>query len=379
MANLGFMLIFYALISAAYGALASFMAAFTRHRRLAVSGKAALTLTCVLTLGAAGILVYLLFNRDYSVLYIAKNSSNDLPAFYTLTAFWSSLEGSHFFWTMILSVVSTVAAWTHAKENEHIMPYVQGVLMVILTWMLYLLMTHSDPFKVDLPAPLNGNGMNELLQNIYMAIHPPLLFLGYVSCAIPFAYAIAALLYGDITEGWLKTVRRWALFAFSVLTTAIALGGKWAYVELGWAGYWAWDPVENSSFFPWLLMLSLIHTLLIQEKLGLLKRLSLMIAMIAFFMTYFGTFITRSGVITSVHAFGEGPIGPNYLVFLAVLASISALIYAIRAPSILPSDPKKAWGIAKESALAIMLFFTFIIWCNRFYWHHISYCLRSHQ
>ena len=189
-----------------------------------------------------------------------------------------------------------------------------------------------------------------------MAIHPPMLFLGYVGLAIPFAYSIAALMYGDITEGWTKTVRRWALFSWILLTAAITLGGRWAYVELGWAGYWAWDPVENSSFMPWLMCTALLHSLIVQEKFGQLKKAYNSSIYSWFLHVLFGTFITRSGVISSVHAFAESPIGPNYLMFLAGLMLLSTFLYALRAPSILPMDADKVWGVSKESSLVASLF-----------------------
>jgi cytochrome c-type biogenesis protein CcmF len=189
-----------------------------------------------------------------------------------------------------------------------------------------------------------------------MASHPPLLFVGYTTLAVPFAYAIAALCFGDITEGWLRTVRRWTLISFVFLTAAIALGGRWAYVELGWAGYWAWDPVENSSFMPWLMATALLHSLLVQDKLGHLKRLSIVLAIAGFFLSYFGTFLTRSGVVSSVHSFAESPIGPNYLYYLSGLILICSAIYAFRAPSILPADTDKVWGFSKESALVVTQF-----------------------
>ncbi len=332
------------------------MAAKLRHKRLYLSAKMALTSTTVMAVCASGLLIYSFYQRDYNILYVMKNSSNDLPALYTLTAFWSSLEGSHTLWTLLLSIVSCVAVWTHSKDNEHIMPYVSAALQLVLAWMFYLTVTHSDPFVLNLPAPANGRGMNELLQNFYMAIHPPMLFLGYVGLAVPFAYSIAALMYGDITEGWTKTVRRWAIFSWILLTAAITLGGRWAYVELGWAGYWAWDPVENSSFMPWLMCTALLHSLIVQEKLGQLKRLTIVLSILGFFMSYFGTFITRSGVISSVHAFAESPIGPNYLMFLAGLMLLSTFLYALRAPSILPMDADKVWGVSKESSLVAALF-----------------------
>lgn len=355
-ANYGFFLLFLAFICSAYGTLAAILSAAWRHRRLYTSSKLALTITCLACIASSVLLVYGIFHHDYSIAYVAKNSSNDLPTFYKLTALWSSLEGSHALWLTLLTIFATIAAWTHSRDNEHIMPYVVGSLQAVIAWMLYLAITHSDPWVLNLPAPANGRGMNELLQNFYMAIHPPLLFTGYTTLAIPFAYSIAALCYGDITEGWLKTVRRWTLLAFIFLTAAITLGGRWAYVELGWAGYWAWDPVENSSFMPWLMATALLHSLLVQDKLGQLKRLSLVLGIAGFFMTFVGTFLTRSGVVSSVHSFAESPIGPNYLYYLAGLLIISLLIYAFRAPSILPSDTQKVWGVSKESALVVTQF-----------------------
>lgn len=356
LANYGFFLTYLCLICSLYGFLAGILAAAWRHRRLYLSSKLAMTATFLSALAAVIMLVYSFFQRDYAIAYIAKNSSNDLPPLFTFTALWSSLEGSHTLWTFFLTAVGAIAVWTHSKDNEHIMPYVLASIQAVLAWMFYLAVTHSDPFVANLPSPPDGRGMNELLQNGYMAIHPPLLFIGYTTLAVPFAYAIAALCYGDITEGWLKTVRRWSLISFVFLTAAITLGGRWAYVELGWAGYWAWDPVENSSFMPWLLCTALLHSLLVQDKLGHLKRLSIVLAIAAFFMCYFGTFLTRSGVVSSVHSFAESPIGPNYLTYLAGLILISSAIFAFRAPSILPSDTEKVWGISKESALVLTQF-----------------------
>jgi cytochrome c-type biogenesis protein CcmF len=355
LANYGFFILLLCCIGSLYGVFSAIGAAFLRHRRLWQSSRLALSITCGLAVIASCILWYSLFQRDFSFRYIYKNSSLDLPWLYTFTAFWCSLEGSHMLWTLLLSIFSTIGLWTYAKDNEHIMPYVSAALQLVLAWMYYLAFTHSDLFATQLPAAPNGVGMNTLLQNPYMAIHPPMLFVGYTGLAIPFAYSIAALCYGDITEGWLKSVRRWTLFSWCFLTAAIALGGRWAYVELGWAGYWAWDPVENSSLMPWLMATALLHCLLIQGKLGHLKRLSIILAIFGFFLSFFGTFITRSGIITSVHAFGEGPIGPNYLAFIAGLLFLSSLLYGFRAHAILPAETDKIWGVSKESALVVTL------------------------
>ncbi len=355
-ADLGFFLLLMSGIATVYGTVAGVLAALNRHLRMYRSARSAATAAMVMTILASAILWLHFFQRDYSVAYVYKNSSNDLPSVYTLTAFWSSLEGSHLLWTLLLSIFTGIALWTRAKDNEHIMPYVASSLMAVLSWMYYLLLTHSDPFVRMLPAHENGQGMNALLQNPYMAIHPPTLFIGYTALAIPAAYSVAALAFGDITEGWLKTVRRWSLFAWCALTAGIMLGGHWAYTELGWSGYWAWDPVENSSLIPWLFCTSLLHSLVVQDKLGHLKRLTLILAFLGFFFSFFGTFITRSGVISSVHSFAESPIGPNYLLFLAVMLIVVTILYAFRAPQLLPPDADKVWGVSKESLLVVTQF-----------------------
>lgn len=354
--HLGFYILLLCCILSVYSCGASLFAAKMRHVRLFRSARLATTMVAVLGIVASIILWYLLFTRSYEVFYIAKNSSNDLPVFYTFTVFWASLEGSHMLWTLLLSIFAAIALWTAHKDNEHILPYVNATITAALGWMYYLAVSHSDVFAVQLPAPQNGNGLNALLQNVYMVIHPPLLFIGYTTTAIPFGYSIAALFYGDVTEGWVRTVRRWTLISWTFLTVAITLGGKWAYVELGWAGYWAWDPVENSSFLPWLMATALLHSLFIQEKIGHLKRMSIILSILAFFVTFLGTFITRSGVITSVHSFAESSIGPSYLIFISSLLLISLLIFAWRSYSILPSDIEKVWGISKESALVVTQF-----------------------
>ncbi len=355
-ADLGFYFLLLCCLASTYAAIGSFFAGRFAHRALFESTRYAATVASFCAWCASIILWYSLFERDFSIAYIFKNSSLDLPHLYTFTAFWSSLEGSHMLWTLLLSTFATIAIWTYTKANEHIIPYVNGALQAILAWMSWLAFSYSDVFARLLPMPVNGQGMNALLQNPYMAIHPPTLFTGYTALSIPFAYSVAALVYGDVTEGWLKTVRRWTVFAWCALTAGVFLGGRWAYVELGWAGYWAWDPVENSSFMPWLFATALMHSLLVQDKLGALKRLSLISAFLGFFLSFFGTFITRSGVITSVHSFAESPIGPAYLTFLATLMGAALILYIFRADSILPAESQKTWGVSKESALVVTQF-----------------------
>lgn len=355
-ANFGFYLLLLCFLLSIYGTAASLWSAKNRQLKLLRSAKMSATATAFLCFLAAFLMWHLFYQRDYSVGYVFKNSSNDLPFRYTVSAFWSALEGSHFLWTLLISIYGCIAHWTYKKDNEHIMPYVSAVLQSVNAWMFYLAISYSDPFVQLFPAPDNGQGMNALLQNPYMVFHPPSLFTGYTALTIPFAYAVAALAFGDITTGWLRTVRRWSLFAWCFLTVGIFLGGRWAYVVLGWSGYWAWDPVENSSLLPWLFTTALLHSLIVQDKIGHLKRLSLILACLGFYFSFFGTFITRSGIISSVHSFAQSPIGPNYLMFLATVLCIILALYAFRAPSILPSNSSRVWGLSKESSLVLSQF-----------------------
>lgn len=352
----GFYLLFLSALLSFYGAMAALVASKFKLRSLWLSSRLAASSVLVISLISAGILWHGLFVHDYAIAYVLKNSSNDLPFFYKITAFWSSLEGSHFLWVLLLSITTNVALWSFHKTNEHIMPYVSAFLQTILCWMYYLAITYSDPFvRVPFP-PSNGQGMNALLQNPYMAIHPPMLFIGYTTLAIPAAYAVAALFFGDVTTGWLQTTRRWTLVGWTFLTAAITLGGRWAYVELGWAGYWAWDPVENSSLIPWLFATAALHSLILQDKLGQLKKMTIVLSVMAFFMGFFGTFITRSGIISSVHSFAQSPIGPNYLYFIGSFLVLFLGLFIWRSGSFLPEDSGKSWGFSKESALVVTLF-----------------------
>ncbi len=371
MADYGFFLILLAMLATSYGALAALGASWFGQRRLYYSAKVAAIAATVLVWAAALLLWYMLFSRDYSDGYVVNNSSDDLPLLYTFTAFWSALEGSHLLWTLFLATFSALAHLAATRDNEHLMPYVSATLQLILAWMFFLAVTASNPFMQHFPAAAQGLGMNVLLQNPYMAFHPPSLFIGYTALAIPFAFSVAALAYGDITEGWLSSVRRWTLFAWTFLTLGIFLGGRWAYVVLGWSGYWAWDPVENSSLVPWIFATALLHTLVVHHRLGQLKRMSLINSFLAFFFSYFGTFITRSGIIGSVHAFAQSSVGAYYLVYLAVLVLGCMVLYHWRSPSILPGEKNKVWGWSKESFMLLgqflLLTFAVIIFIGTVY------------
>ena len=361
LAHLSFYLCFLGLILSAYSVCASCLALRTGLRGFQVSSQRSSALSCAVLIGSALLFWWMLYSRDYAVEYIYKNSSDDLPPLYTLSALWSSLEGSHFFWALILAVSIFVSQTTLRKELRHLAPYLSIVLGLVMVWMFLLLVTFSDPFQQIYPTPTQGVGMNALLQNPYMAFHPPALFVGYSALVVPYAYAMAALSYGSFPVGWVVVMRRWSLWAWIFLTTGIALGGRWAYVELGWGGYWAWDPVENSSLIPWLLVTALLHGLSLQKKKAVGGGVNIMLSLLAFFASFFGTFLTRSGLVTSVHSFAQSDIGEVYLIFLAVLLGGSLGLYIWRWPQFAQVRRQQSWQITRELMMisGIFLFCVF--------------------
>lgn len=301
---------------------------------------------------------YAIFYHDFSVKYVFEHSAIDMPPFYLFTSFWSALEGSHLLWTLLLSGVCAVAVSTVSKENKsHYLLSICVALSVCLIFMLALNLTVSRPFTRMLTTHPVGLGMNALLQNPYMAIHPPMLFLGYSLLIIPFAYGFAALVKGSITQTWLLAVRRFSLIAWAILTIAIFLGGKWAYVVLGWGGYWAWDPVENASFMPWLATTAFLHTVLIYERTKKLPRLAVFLGMFAFILTFFGTFLTRSGVISSVHSFAESSIGPSYLLWIVFLCVVTLFLVFGRGHLLQEKLSFEPFKFSKEALLLFTNYF----------------------
>ena len=352
--NLGFSLLLLALLTSIYGSIAAFAAAVLCHRRALRSAWVALCCELGLTVAASALLLHALLTRDFTLDYVMNHSSADLPLLYTISAFWASLAGSHLFWTLALCSVTVVAILTTKKTSEAIKPYLLGSSQLLLAWMFYSLVTHSDPFLPAAQRVEDGVGLNALLQNPYMVIHPPLLFIGYSLLVVPFLYGVAALLSGDRSLAWGSTVRRWSLAAFAVLTVAIALGGRWDYAVLGWGGYWAWDPVENSSLLPWLLLLALLHVLVLDQRRGTQPRLAVALALLCFVSTFFGTFLTSSGIVSSVHAFAKTPVGINYLWFLAILVGSSLALYGWRSP-LLAARTRPPSGV-REGAIALTVF-----------------------
>ncbi len=280
-------------------------------------------------------LTYSCLTHDFSVKYIATNSNTSLPTLYLISGVWGAHEGSLLLWGLVLTIWTGLVAQFSKSIPAETLARVLGVMgLVSIGFILFLLFT-SNPFERLFPAPLEGRDLNPLLQDPGLAIHPPMLYMGYVGFSVAFAFAIAALLEGRLDSAWARWSRPWTNMAWMFLTLGIALGSWWAYYELGWGGWWFWDPVENASFMPWLVGTALIHSLAATEKRGVFKTWTVLLAIFAFSLSLLGTFLVRSGVLTSVHAFASDPArGLFILIFLAVVVGGSLLLYAVRAPTV---------------------------------------------
>jgi cytochrome c-type biogenesis protein CcmF len=319
-----------ALLMAAWSTTVSFAGGALKRDDLVSSGVRGLYATFAMVLLASIGLWTALLSRDFSLEYVASHISANMPSVYIFTSFWSGQAGSMLFWALILSMYGTIAISTSRTRNRELVPWATGTLSAILFFFIVTTCFKANPFnRLDF-IPVDGKGMNPQLQNFGMAVHPPNLYLGYVATAIPFAFAIAALFARKLDAEWLSVVRRWALLSWFFLTIGIVLGMWWAYVELGWSGYWAWDPVENSSFLPWLTTTAFLHSIMIQEKRGMLRKWNVVLVVVSFLLAIFGTFITRSGVIESVHSFAQSPVGPWFATFFFLATGISIYLVGTR-------------------------------------------------
>ncbi|MBD3163369.1 MAG: heme lyase CcmF/NrfE family subunit [Candidatus Latescibacteria bacterium] len=319
MIQLGLYSIYVALAATALAGVLAFFAATSRRSDLLLAARNGVTVASgFLTVAVAG-LVYAFLVGDYQLNYVWSNSDRDMPLFYKIGALWGGQSGSLLFWSWLLSLFTIGVVIRHRNDPAPLMAPVYLTLMIIQGFFLTLIGFVSEPFARAAMIPFDGRGLNPLLQHPLMTIHPPTLYLGFVGMAVPFAFAIGALVSGRLGDEWLKKTRVWAILAWMFLAAGNVLGARWAYVELGWGGYWAWDPVENASFMPWLAVTAYLHSVMIQERRGMLKVWNMMLVITAFLLTIMGTFITRSGLISSVHTFARSPIGPWFAGFLAFL------------------------------------------------------------
>ncbi|MXY92467.1 MAG: heme lyase CcmF/NrfE family subunit [Caldilineaceae bacterium SB0664_bin_27] len=300
--------------------------------RLTASSFHSIYAVCALVGISAAVLWYGLLTDQFQITYIWNSSERTLPTFYKFAAIWGGQAGSLLFWTLLLSLFTTAAALTFRASQGTLMPYVNGTLLAIILFFLVLLVFSANPFEQIGVVPSDGRGLNPLLQNYWMVIHPVMLYLGWVGLSIPFAFAVAALLSRRLDRRWVRTVRRWTLIPWMFLSAGIIMGSQWAYMELGWGGYWAWDPVENASFLPWLTATAFLHSIIIQEQRGILKVWNVTLIWLTFTLVILGTFTTRSGILSSVHSFAQSPVGPYFLVFLAVITVGFLLLLYQRLP-----------------------------------------------
>ena len=323
-----------ALILAAYSIIANVAGARRAIPSLLASARHAVWACCAMVTVAVAALWISLLRSDFSLEYVASYTSSSLPTFYKITALWGGQQGSLLLWTWLLSIFTAVVAFQNRRRNPEIAPYALATLAVLAIFFLGMLNFVTRPFDMLAAVAHDGQDLNPLLQNYWMAIHPPSLYAGYVSASVPFAFATGALITGRLDDSWIRSTRRWAIFSWFFLTLGNLFGARWAYEVLGWGGYWAWDPVENAAFMPWLVMTAYLHSVMIQERKDMLKVWNLALIGMAFALTLFGTFITRSGVISSVHSFTQSGLGPYFLTFLIVVVAAYGALLIARLPKL---------------------------------------------
>ena len=353
-------------VVAAYAVAASVLGVRKGRPGLLASAERSILACAALSTAAVFSLVTLLFRSDFRFEYVANYSNRDLPTFYKIAALWAGNDGSLLFWSWLLIVFSAAAVLINRGRNRELMPYVVATLGVLILFFTYVNYWVTNPFEQlamvtasghEVWAPLDGRGLNPLLQHPIMVIHPPILYTGYVSFAIPFAFCIAALLSRQLGSEWINSTRRWTLFAWFFLGTGVILGGRWAYVELGWGGYWAWDPVENASLMPWLTATAYLHSVMIQERKGMLKVWNVSLVITTYLLCILGTYLTRSGIVSSVHAFAESEFAKIFLAFLIVAAVFCAWLVISRLPLLKSENELDALASRESSFLFNNLLF----------------------
>jgi len=349
MPALGRLAICLALLFAAYATGVSILGALRRRRHLVRSGEHAAYAVFALVVVAVAILLRALVQHDFSLEYVAAYSSSTLPLRYTVAALWGGQKGSLLFWAFMLTLFTTIVQLQNRERNRELMPWVTATLMTTAAFFLGLLTFVTDPFERLPIAAREGADLNPLLQNYWMTIHPPSLYTGYVSASVPFAFAIAALATGRLGDQWIRSVRRWSLFSWFFLTLGNLFGARWAYEVLGWGGYWAWDPVENAAFMPWLVSTAYLHSVMIQEKKDMLRVWNMVLVLLTFSLTIFGTFLTRSGVISSVHSFTQSGLGPFFIGFLLFVLVVAGGLLAYRLPELRTQATVESF-LSRESA-----------------------------
>ncbi len=334
--DLGMIAQLLALVFAVYAIIASVFGARLRRPALQASGRLSVLAVAAFLILTSASLFASFVTHDFGLQYVAQHSNLAMPWYYTVAAFYGGQEGSLLYWTMMLAIFSAIAVLSYRRAPEGLMPYVVAVLMTIDGFFLIVLNFVSTPFVRVRVAPMDGAGLNPILQDPGMLVHPPMLLMGYMSFSVPFAFAVAAMITGKLDNGWLRAIRRWTLAAWSIQTTGLLLGAWWSYHVLGWGGYWGWDPVENAALLPWITATAFLHSTMVQERRGTLKVWNLALIIATFALSIFGTFEVRSGIINSVHSFAYSSIGPYFLGFLGVIVLGSIGLFFYRLPRLRP-------------------------------------------
>ena len=354
MSTLGEYLLLAAFVTCAYAIAVSVAGARRRSQKMVESGVGAFYLIAALMTVASTIIVYAFVAGDYSIKYVERYSDSAQPLFYKLTAYWGGLDGSIMLWVFMLSLFGSAAVYLNRERHRELIPYVVAVIAAVQMFFLLLMVVHNNPFETYLTeSPIDGQGLNPLLQNFYMVIHPPTMYLGFVGLTIPFAFCMAALITGYLDDSWLRAVRRWTMGAWFLLSLGLVLGMLWAYEELGWGGYWGWDPVENAALLPWFTATAFLHSVMVQERRGMLRVWNVSLVIITFFLTIFGTFMTRSGIVQSVHAFGQDDVlAGMFTVFMIGLLVFSFGWVFYRLPLLRSRNEFDSW-VSREAAFLV--------------------------
>jgi cytochrome c-type biogenesis protein CcmF len=396
LAEIGIFCTFFALLTALYAIVASvFGERFARSEAIVLSGRNAALLTFVLLTLATGALQVALMTQDYQITYVWSVTNPDMPPFYRMTALWGSQAGSLLFWTFLMSAFAAGAVVLNWRSHRRLMPYAIAYMMAITVFFIGVTLFYENPFTrwwvvPDNPSdqqvvesaliPAGGvapeytrlaetaNGLNPMLRHFGMAIHPPMLYLGFVGFMIPFAFAMAGLASGDLSTNWIKASRRWGLVSWLFLSLGLILGGRWAYDVLGWGGYWGWDPVENAAFLPWLIGTAFLHSVMIQEKRGMLKTWNMFLVIGTFSAVIFGTFATRSGLVDSVHSFARSEIGFPMFFFWFSLTLISVWLILWRRNRGELLDEHGFSGIFSRESLFVLNNFVFVALFIAVFW-----------
>jgi cytochrome c-type biogenesis protein CcmF len=366
MAALGAFLLLAAFVTASGAFATSIVGARRRRSPLVEGGVGLFHLVTALMLVASAVMVHAFVTGNYAIKYVQRYSNEAQPLFYKLASYWGGLDGSIMFWVTLLGLMGSAAIHINRTTHRMLVPWVVATIAVVEMFFLFVMVLHNNPFETFLTAPpADGAGLNPLLQNFYMAIHPPLLYLGLVGMTIPFAFGIAALATGQLDDGWLRAVRRWTMTAWLFLTVGLTLGGLWAYEELGWSGYWGWDPVENAGLLPWFTATAFVHSVMVQERRGMLKVWNVSLVVLTFFLTIFATFMTRSGVVQSVHAFGENPeLARLFSGFMVLTVAVSFGLVAYRMPLLRARNELDSWASREAAFLVnnwVLLFSAFFV------------------